>query len=273
VWRLGAGGRTVLPPVTEDAFTLAGTTGAIGLTLYAMLGFESATIPADAVDDAARIVPRATMVGTALSAVVSVVATCAVVLMLPARDVSASSAPMADFIAASWGNGAGAFVAVCAVVSCLGSVNGFLLLGGELPVAMVQAGALPSWFGARNHAGAPSRAITCGAVISSLLLVAAYTRQGVAAYNFAILISTATNLVIFVLCALAALRLMRANQLPRSGALIGCAIVSLAFSGYALYSAGAESVLWGGVLVACGWPMYVLGRRVSRARDTAAKTP
>ena len=143
IWRLAATRGAVLPPVTSESFTFAGATGAVGLTLYAMLGLESATVPADAVEDPARVIPLATMVGTGLSAVVSIIATCAVVLMLPAASVMASKAPISDFIAVSWGHVAGGFVAVCAVISCFGCLNGFLLIGGELPVAMADAGTLP----------------------------------------------------------------------------------------------------------------------------------
>jgi basic amino acid/polyamine antiporter, APA family len=222
-------------------------------------------VPADAVDDAARIVPLATMAGTGLSAVVSLIATCAVVLLMPAEVISRSSAPISDFIAVSWGDLAGGFVAVCAVVSCFGCLNGYLLVGGALPVSMAESGTLPRWFAQRNAAGAPARAIVVGAVVTSLLAVAAYTRQGVAAYNFAILLATATNLVIYVLCAIAAIRFMRSGRIPRSAGLTLSAIIALLFAGWALYGSGRESVVWGGVLLACGWPVYAVARRAARA--------
>ncbi len=269
-WRLGTTGLTLLPPIHADSFTFAGATGAVGLTLYAMLGIESATIPADAVDDAARIVPRATMVGTALSAVVSIIATCAVALMLPADVVASSKAPVSDFIAVSWGAIAGGFVAFCAVVSCFGCLNGFILLTGELPVAMAEAGTLPSWFAKRNAAGAPAQGLALGALITSLLTMMAYTKAGVSAYNFAILIATATNLVLYVFCAIAAVRFMRDGRVPRSPALMVCTAIALAFTGWAFWGSGWESLAWGGALTAAGWPIYLLARRAAARRAGAA---
>ncbi len=263
IWRLAATRGAVLPPVTSESFTFTGATGAVGLTLYAMLGLESATVPADAVEDPARVIPLATMVGTGLSAVVSIIATCAVVLMLPAASVMASKAPISDFIAVSWGHVAGGFVAVCAVISCFGCLNGFLLIGGELPVAMADAGTLPRWFGVRNAAGAPARSIIVGSVVTSLLTLAAYTKNGVGAYNFAILISTATNLVIYVLCTVAVVRFMRDGRVPRSIGLIVCSVIALLFSAWALYGSGRESLLWGGALLAAGLPVYLVARRAA----------
>jgi APA family basic amino acid/polyamine antiporter len=263
VWRLFASRGSLLPPVHAGSFTFAGASGAVGLTLYAMLGLESAAVPADAVENPERIVPIATMAGTGLSAIVSIIATCAVALMLPAAAVAASKAPISDFVAVSWGSVAGWIVALCAVVSCFGCLNGWLLIGGELPASMAAAGTLPSWFGRRNAAGAPARSILLGSGITTILTMMSYTKAGIAAYNFAALLSTATNLVMYLFCALAAVRLMRNRRVPFSRALMLCAAGSLVFVAWAFDSAGWESLGWGAVLIGAGWPFYVIARRVT----------
>jgi APA family basic amino acid/polyamine antiporter len=245
----------------------------VGLTLYAMLGLESAAVPADAVENPSRVVPRATMIGTGLSAIVSIIATCAVALMLPAAMVAASKSPTSDFIAVSWGNVAGWFVALCAVVSCFGCLNGWLLLSGQLPASMADAGTLPAWFGIRNKAGAPARSILLGSVITTLLTAMAYTKTGAAAYNFAALIGTATNLVLYLFCALAVVRFMRDGRVPRSVSLVLCAAGSLAFIAWAFYGSGWEALGWGAVLMAAGWPLYLIARRVAaRGMPDAARS-
>jgi APA family basic amino acid/polyamine antiporter len=43
-WRLFATGGEILLPIESDSFTFVGATGAVGLTLYSMLGLESATM-------------------------------------------------------------------------------------------------------------------------------------------------------------------------------------------------------------------------------------
>ena len=269
-WRLATRGFEALPPITHGTFTFAGATGAVGLTLYAMLGLESAAVPAEAIEDPARNVPRATMMGTGLSAVVSLIATCAVALMLPVAVVSASSAPVADFIATSFGSLAGTIVAACAVISCFGCLNGWLLLGGELPAAMAQAGTLPPWFGALNAHAAPTRNLLFGAVLTSLLTMMAYTKVGVGAYNFAILIATATNLALYLFCVLAVARFMHDGRVPLSSGLILSTALSFVFVLWALYGSGWESLAWGTVLTAAGWPVYVMARRAVARRAASA---
>jgi len=268
-WRLFVTGGSTLPPVDADSFSFAGASAAVGFTMYAMLGFESAAVPADVVENPERNVPIATMVGTGLSAFVTVIATCAVALMLPLATVAASAAPISDFIAVSWGSVAGWFVALCAVVSCFGCLNGWLFMSGELLASMTVAGALPHGFGQRNAAGAPAQSILIGSVVTTLLTMMAYTKVGAAAYNFAVLIATATNLVMYLLCALAAVQFMRTGRLPKSTALVVCAAGSLMFVTWAFYGSGPEALIWGAVLIAAGWPLYGIARRFAAVPATA----
>jgi APA family basic amino acid/polyamine antiporter len=225
---------------------------------------ESATIPADAVENPQRNVPMATMVGTGISAIVSLVATCAVALMLPAATVAASKAPISDFIAVSWGAVAGWFVALCAVVSCFGCLNGWLFLGGELPASMADRGNLPPWFGQRNAYDAPARSIVLGSAVTTALTLMAYTKVGIAAYNFAALLATATNLVMYLLCIAAVWQFMRTRRVPRSTGLVLSALASLVFVLWAFYGSGWEALGWGAALMVAGWPLYRIARRVTR---------
>ncbi len=265
VWRIMTEGAAALPPVHHDSFTLNGTTGAVGLTLFAMLGLESAAMPVDAVEQPQQNVPRATMAGTALSAVVSLIASCAVALMLSADATSASNAPVAEFIARSFGGAAGAFVAACAVISCFGCLNGWLLISGEVPVTMAQSGALPDWFGRVNAHGAPARSIILGALITSALTLLAYTKVGIAAYNFVVLIATATNLLLYLFCVVAVSRFVRDGRMRRSVGLIASTALAFVFVLWAFYSSGAEALAWGAALTAAGWPVYRLAKRATRA--------
>jgi APA family basic amino acid/polyamine antiporter len=234
---------------------------AMSLTLYAMTGIESAVVPADAVEDAPRIVPRATMVGTALSGAIGILATCLVILLLP--NAAGSDAPLADFVARSAGGRAGDLVALCAVVSCIGCLNGYVLVGGELMATMATQGMLPASLARRNGWGAPAIPQLIGAAITAVLIVAAYTATS--AFAFAALITAATNITLYLLCLLASLRFLRDGRLPRSHSLLIAITGATVFSLLALVGAGAEALGWGAALIALGWPLYRLATRAGSA--------
>ena len=263
-WSLMRNGMSVLAPVHSVPLSLSTTVSAIGITFYAMLGLESATVPSDAVKDAVRTVPLATMLGTTLSGVVTILSTCAVALMMPLAVVSKSAAPIADFIGGFWGSWAGMFVAFCGVISCLGCLNGWLLVGAELPAAMCERASLPPWFGVRNAHGVPTRALLIGALVSAVLTALASSRVGVAAFNFAALLSTATNLVLYLLCAITAIRCLRDGRLPRNPGLLVAASGATFFSIWAMYASGWEALGWGAVLIAVGWPLHIAAQRLAR---------
>ena len=84
--------------MTDAHFTLDGTAGVATLALWAMLGMESATIPADKVKGAGATVWRATVWGTVGTVVVGAAACAAVLLLVPAARLSSSSAPFAELV-------------------------------------------------------------------------------------------------------------------------------------------------------------------------------
>ena len=63
--------------------SLGAITATAALTLWAMVGFESATIPAGHVRDPERTIPRATMIGTLAVGLVYLLACSGVALLLP----------------------------------------------------------------------------------------------------------------------------------------------------------------------------------------------
>jgi APA family basic amino acid/polyamine antiporter len=66
------------------------------LTLWAFLGLESATVPADTISDPDRTIPRATIIGTLLTAIIYVTATVGVMSILAPASLAQSTAPFAD---------------------------------------------------------------------------------------------------------------------------------------------------------------------------------
>ena len=70
-----------LPP--RPHFTLDGTAAVATLALWAMLGIESATIPADKVTGGATTVQRATIAGTVVTVILSAAGCAAVLLLVP----------------------------------------------------------------------------------------------------------------------------------------------------------------------------------------------
>jgi amino acid transporter len=233
------------------------------LIMFAYLGLESATVPAGDVRDAGRTIPRATLLGISSAALLYVLGTITVMGVIPREQLERSSSPFTDACAAMWGPWAGGLIAVAALVSSLGALNGWTLLMGQIPMAAAQDGLLPNWFGQRSKRGVPANAILVSAgLATALLIIQASGANGlVAFYNFVVKLSTMAAVIPYAFCALAGAIILRnrdigETQRGRSKFKL-IEIVAFVFAIWTIYGCGAEAVLYGLLLLLLGIPVYV----------------
>lgn len=254
-WHLGNGSGTITP-FDPAEINLSALNGAGALTLFALLGFECASLAAAKVENPEVNVPRATMWGTGLTGLLYLIVCTAVAMMLPPAEAAASPAPLAAFVERYWSAGPAALVALFAVISCVGALNGWVLLQGEMPRSMAVHGLLPRWLAATNRGGTPVRALLLTSIITSLfvLLNASRTMKGL--FEFLLLLSTSASLWLYLACALAALRL---KIVP------GLALLGAGYALWTLWGAGVEASGWSLVLMLAGLPIYYWSKRRAAA--------
>jgi APA family basic amino acid/polyamine antiporter len=244
--------------------SVGGVTAAATLTLWALLGLESATIPASKVRDPGRMIPRATLFGTVITALICIIACTTVVLLVPPNILASSNAPFVDLAAHFWGTTAGKVMAVFAAISGFGALNGWILLQGELPNVMAKNGVFPLIFARDSARFTPTFSLLFSSGLVSILILMNYQKSMVSVFTFMILLSTTACLVLYLLCSLALLRLQWTGQMPGQRArIVPLAIVGViatVFSLWAIVGAGLEAVVWGSVLLVLGAPLYFLMR-------------
>ncbi|MFC4762734.1 amino acid permease [Dyella koreensis] len=244
---------------------LSVTTATASLTLWAFLGLEAATVPTGVVRDPQRTVPRATVAGMLIAGIATMLACTVVIGMLPASVLQSSAAPMAEAATQAWGHAAGWAIGLVATVSCLGALNGWVLLQGQTPYAAAQDGLFPAAFRRIDARGTPWFGLLLSSVLASVLIVANGSKSLVALFTLAILLSTAATLLPYVLSVLAWWRI-DATATPARKTV---AALALAYSLWALIGTGAEALLWGTVLLLCGLPILLWQRRQQWLRPGA----
>ncbi|HEU4928863.1 MAG TPA: amino acid permease [Candidatus Krumholzibacteria bacterium] len=252
-------------PVASGTNPFGAISSAATLALWAFLGLESATIPADSVDRPERTIPRATVIGTLVCAVIYISSTVVLMGALPRETLAASQAPFADAARVMWGEWGYYAVGLGAVVSCFGALNGWILVTGQFPTAAARDGLFPARFAQLSPRGVPTFATIIAVALVTIMLVLNYSgsQSLVSIFNFAILLSTLATLIPYVFCSLAPLLLKRNGiELPPTRAR-DRVIMTIAFvySVWAIYGAGAQTVLLGFLLMLVGIPVYVWQRR------------
>jgi APA family basic amino acid/polyamine antiporter len=249
---IGGKGPTVIAPLPASGLDFGAISSAAILTLWALTGFETASIAAAAVARPHINIPRATMIGTALTGIIYLVVCSSIILLLPPTLIGASNAPFATFVETFWGRSSGLFIAACAAVAAIGAMNGLALMQGELQLSMARQKTLPSWLGVTNARGMPVRALLLSSTVATLFVLANSSRTMSDLFGFLAKLSTSATLWLYLGCALAAIRLRIA---------VIVAIVGAIYSSWALWGAGIEVSGLSFVLMAGGLPLYWWARR------------
>jgi APA family basic amino acid/polyamine antiporter len=119
----------------------------------------------------------------------------------------------------------------------------------------------------------PVRAQIAGAALSIGLIGANYTRGLTELFGFMALLATAATLVLYLVAAVSALRLMRDGRLARTPLLLSLTVAGAVYGFWTLYGAGFEATGWGAVLLATGIPVYLLMRRRRGSSPEEAAAP
>jgi amino acid transporter len=234
------------------------------LTMFAFLGIESATVPAGDVIDPRRTIPLATVLGTLVSALIYVLGTTVVMGVIPRAELVHSGAPFADAARVMWGEWAATGVALAAVISSLGALNGWTLLLSQVPMAAAHDGAMPAVFGRVSSRGVPVRGLLISVGLSTLLLLLGASGQSamLGFYDLIVDLSTDAAMIPYVFCSVVEAILFVArrpvSRALRVGPFMPIAIVAFVFSIATIYGAGASAGMWSLILVLLATPLWTL---------------
>lgn len=246
-------------------------TAVMAYTLFSFIGVEAATIPAGDVHEPDKTIPRATLIGTLAAAAVYLLSTTAVFGAVEHTQLANSDAAFAVAAQNMFGSWAGNAVALVAVISCLGAMNGLLLLSGQIPMAAEFDGLAPKVFGKVNIRHAPGTGLIISGALAAFVLW--FQLQGGAGLGEAVatlvLVSAVATMVSYAFSAAAEIKwlLLDKGKIPVAhlARKMTVAILALAFTIMAFYGGGHEEVYWLWMLIVLGVPIYIwiLWRRQS----------
>ena len=228
------------------------------LTLYAFLGIESASIPAENVKNLKKNIPKATMIGTLICVLVYFSGTAILFGVLPLEIMQNSPAPFVDAAEKMGGKYMASFVGLGTIIAGIGALNGWILMTGQMPLAASKDKLFPEVFGKQNSKGVPILGLIIGSVLTSFVMLMNYNDSLVNQFEFLILLSTFICLVPYLFTAasfsLISLRNFKNGELIKN---IIISVLGFLFSIWAIYGSGKESVFYGFILLLLGIPLYV----------------
>jgi APA family basic amino acid/polyamine antiporter len=251
--------------------SLAAIGGAMAICLFSYLGVEAASVAAAKVRDPDVNIPRATVLGTLVAAVVYLLSIFAVFGIVPTSQLAipanqASYAVAANTMAGG-GSWAGNLVALAVIISGIGALNGWTMICAEMPFAAANDGLFPRSFGRMSDRGVPPVGIIASTFLASVAMVISYMgSSGATVFTTLVLMTGITSAIPYGFSALAQLKWRIADgrelHTPRVARDAAVAIVALVFSIlFIVYSRNTDGeslfVYWGPFLMAAG--AFVLG--------------
>ena len=236
---------------------------AAGVALFSFIGVEVAAITAKRVRDPKRNVGRASVLGTAASALLYVAVSAVVMGLVAHKTLTGTGAPFVNAFGTIFGHAAwaGKLIAALAVVSGIGALNGWTLVTAEVSRAVADDGLFPRAFGWTDKKGTAWFGIVLAAVLPSVLMLWAYTTAtGLTVFTDLVALTVVTVAIPYLFSACAQLswlvsgrRTVQGWLLVRDLAITGASVL---FSLWVTFAAGYQAVYLAMFVVLVGVIIY-----------------
>lgn len=230
----------------------------LNVTLWSFIGVESASVAAGVVKNPKRNVPIATIGGVLIAAVCYVFSTTAIMGIIPNAALQVSTSPFGDAVRLALGDTAGAVVALCAAVGCLGSLGGWTLLAGQTAKAAADDGLFPPVFAKTNAQGTPIKGLLIIGVLMTIFQLTSISPNAAKQFGVVSSVSVIFTLVPYIYTCAAFLLLGHGHFGNQRGRFIGIMLVASLYCIWAVIGSDAKEVTWSFVVLMVITAMYAV---------------
>ncbi|MDC0348988.1 amino acid permease [Alphaproteobacteria bacterium] len=235
----------------------------MSLSIFSFIGIESATIPSEHVKNPKKVVAQATVIGTIISAVIYIWITVVIMGILGSATLSGSNAPFADTFGHMFGSQSAKIIALMAAFSCFSTLNGWILLQGQIPLAVAKDGLFPKLLGYQSSQGTPVVALVISSVFMSLLLLLNYSASLIDQFAMIVNLTSFSILLPYLFSGLADLVLLwREGQKKKfAWKSMTVSIIAILYALVAISGVGFQSFSTGVGLILFGVPVFLFMRK------------
>lgn len=251
---------------------------AAGVALFSFIGVEVASIAAGRVQNPRRNVGRASVIGTGAAALLYIFVTAAIMGLVPHEALVDDGAPfVAAFDAMFSGGWIGKLVALTAVVSGIGALNGWTMVTAEMPYAAAKDGLFLPSFSKLNSKGVPWFGVAVSTAVASALMGWSYSGEtGLKVFTYLVYLSVVTAAIPYFFSACAQLAYLVSRRRKVQGAALvrdlSISVVGGLFALWVTFAAGYQSVYQTMLLLLLGLPLYGF-LKARRERDGLTAEP
>lgn len=242
---------------------------------FAFLGLECANIAARVIDNPRRNLPIAAVGGVLVAGSIYIAASWAIMGLMSAHTLAASTAPFADAIVPLVGVLAGGLVAACAFAKATGTLGASILLSAESQRSGVLAGFMPRWLTEPTGKKAPIREIVVTALLTCAAIWASASPTLGGQFLILINVTVILSMIFYLLCALSLFRM--SGEIAKPGqrlAARGISILAASFCIWVMATADAGLRQPAIAVVAASLALWAVGKILAHFKSrTPPSTP
>lgn len=250
-----------------------------GVALFSFIGVETASIAAGKVKNPERNVGLSSVIGTAAAALLYILVTAAIFGLVSADQLVDNGAPFVAAFEAMFGTAAwvGKLVALIAVISGIGALNGWTMITAEMPYVAAKEKLFFGPFAKATKSGIPWFGIIVSTIVASLLMGYSYTGStGLQVFTYLVGLSVVTVAIPYFFAACAQLAYLVSRRRKVEGAALArdllVVTISILFSLWVTAASGYQAVYQALLMVLVGIPIYSF-LKASKEREGLVAEP
>lgn len=170
--------------------------------LWSFLGLESVTVPTQHIKNPKITIPLATIAGVLMTALVYILGAITINSVIPGESLLSSKAPYVDAGMMLFGEYGKLGMIITGIIAIAGSLNGWILIQGQVPLSAAQEGIFPAFFAKTNRQGAPIGVI-CSSLIMTFVFLSTYQESLLKHVELMIDVAVVATLLPYFYCVIA----------------------------------------------------------------------
>ena len=256
-------------PLAPEGKGLSTVSLAATSTLWAFVGLESSTVTAGELKDPEKNVKKSTIYGLIIAAIIYILISVGSMGAMSNSELAMSGAPLTDILTRALGTNVGKMLTIAVVICILGTTIGWILSTARVSFAAGEDGVFPKFFGRLSPKyGTPVNSLIIGSVLVNLLLVMNYQKGMVSAFTFITILATLSFLPVYLLSVAAEMMIMFREEKNFSLKIFLkksiMPMIAFVYTIWTIYGSGAETVMWGFILMLIGIPFYIYNYHKNR---------
>jgi len=179
--------------------------------------------------------------------------------MIAPKLLATSTSPFASAMGIIFGRWGEIVAALGAIISCLGGLNGWILIQGQMPMAAAEDKLFPKFFATRNKHDVPAQGIIASSMIVSLMLLVTTSPSLNDQFQLLIMSATVSCLLAYLYTAVAQIILLPEKEPDMCKNIINISIAFAAacYAFWATFGSGQETVFYMTILIFSSIPLYI----------------